>query len=127
MTHYDPEIPPDPATWLALDEQLRISLVERHHRDMRVKLPNVKLHASLQAVVENQIAEGLDPVVRAIARLMKQGLSRHDALHAVASVVAEQIFEATHTQDAALAEAVPARYFAAVERLTAQEWKRRYG
>ena len=93
----------------------------------RVKLPNATAHAAFHAIVENQIAEGLEPVVRAMARLIQQGLSRHDALHAVGSAVADHFFEAMNSQDQDFASTAQARYNAAVERLTAQEWKRKYG
>jgi hypothetical protein len=126
VTHYDPEVPPNPTEWLALDEQLRIGLAERYHRNAREKVPNVKAHAAFHAIVENQIAEGLEPVTRAMERLMKQGLSRHDAVHAVGSVVADYFFEAMNTKDKDFGSTAQARYNAAVERLTAQEWKRKY-
>ena len=84
MTLYEPEVPPDPAEWLALDEQERIQLAEAYHRAARIKLPNVKVHAVFHAIIENQIAEGLDPVLRAMKRLANEGLSRHDAIHAIA-------------------------------------------
>jgi hypothetical protein len=126
VQNYDPEIAPNPAEWLALDEQLRIGLAEVYHRNAREKLPNVKAHAAFHAIVENQIAEGLEPVVRAMARLMKQGLSRHDALHAVGSCVADHFFEAMNTKDENFVETAQTRYNAAVERLTAEEWKRKF-
>lgn len=88
VKHYDPDIAPNPIEWLALDEQERIQLVEGHHRAARVKLPNIKAHACFHAIVENHIADGLEPVARAMARLTNEGLTRHDALHAIASVVA---------------------------------------
>ena len=72
--------------------------------------------------MENQIAEGLDCVVRTMARLMSEGLSRHDALHAIGSVVAEHLYEIVKkTQDD------PTQYNAAVERLSAKGWRQRYG
>ena len=123
---YDPEVPPDAAEWLALDEQLRIRLAEVYHRNAGEKLPNLKAHAVFHAIVENQIAGGLEPVVRAVARLMNQGLSRHEALHAVASCVADHYFEAMNSQDESFASTAQARYNAAVERLTAEEWRRKY-
>jgi hypothetical protein len=124
---YDPEIAPDPAIWLALDEQERIRLAEAHHRAARVKLPNVEVHAIFHAMVENQIAERLEPVLRAMARLMKEGLSRHDALHAIASIVAEHLFEGMNTDPKDDPDTIRARYNAAVERLTAKDWLRQYG
>ena len=127
MNNYDPEAAPDPTAWLALDEQERIHLAEAHHRRAHLKLPNVKAHAVFHAIVENQIAEGLEPVTRAMVRLMKQGLSRHDALHAIGSVVAEHLFETTHANATDHPATIQARYNAAVERLSAEEWRRQYG
>ena len=126
MQNYDPEVPPSPAEWLALDEQLRIDLAEVYHRKAREKVPNVKAHAAFHAIVENQIAEGLESVVRAMARLLKQGLSRHDAVHAVGSCVADHFFEAMNSKDEDFASTAQVRYNAAVERLTAEEWRRKY-
>ena len=127
MKHYDPEVAPVPSEWLALDESHRIQFAESSHRASREEVPNHTAHAVFHAIVENQIAEGLQPVVRAMARLMKQGLSRHDALHAVGSVVADHFFDAMHTKDKNFSVTAQARYDAAVERLTAREWRRKYG
>jgi len=126
VKHYDPEVPPDSEEWLELDEQERIRLVERYHRTARIKLPSVKAHAAFQATVENQIAQGLGPAVRAMQRLTAEGLSRHDALHAIASVVADFFYEAMNTKDEEFGTTVEARYNAAVERLTVKEWHRKY-
>ncbi len=127
MTHYDPEVAPDPIEWLALEELERIHLAEVHHRTARIKLPNAKVHAVFHAIVENQIAEGLEPVVRAMARLQSEGLSRHDALHAIGSVSAEHFFEAMKSKSQDDATTTQARYNAAVERLTAKSWRDEYG
>jgi hypothetical protein len=127
VTNYDPDIAPDPTIWLALDEQERIQLAEAHHRMARIKLPSVETHALFHTIVENQIAEGLDCVVRAMARLMKEGLSRHDALHAIGSVIAEHLFEAMDSKSNGDPSTMQTRYNAAVERLTANEWRERYG
>ena len=127
MKHYNPDLAPDPEQWLALDEQERIRLVEAHHRNARIKLPNVTAHACFHSIVENQIAEGLESVVRAMGRLTKEGLSRHDALHAIGSVVAEQVQELMRMKDETTKRTTEEHYNAAVERLTAEEWRRRYG
>ena len=87
MYRYHPRKPPDPEMWLSIDEQERIYLVESFHRSERIRLPNIKLHAALHAIVENQIAEQHDPVVRAMDRLVAEGLSRHECIHAIAWVL----------------------------------------
>lgn len=73
---YDPARQPDPAQWLALDQQERIQLAEAHHIAAKIALPDARLHACFHAIVENQIAEGLDSVVRAMARLTTSAARR---------------------------------------------------
>ena len=127
MTRYDPDVSPVAAEWLALDEQERIQLAEAHHRAARPKLPNAKVHAVFHAIVETQVAEGLEPVVRAMARLQHEGLSRHDAIHAIGSVSAEHLFEAMTSKGQYAGSTAQTRFNAAVERLTAKSWREEYG
>lgn len=120
MNRYDPEVRPNPREWLALDEQQRIYLVEKYHREKRVKLPKLKAHAIFHVIVENQLAEGLESVVRAVARLSAEGLSRHEAVHAMGSVVAEHIHLLMNGKvDEQKAQAI---YNSAVEKLSAKNW-----
>lgn len=126
MKHYDPEVAPDPVEWLALDEQERIDLAEAHHLVARIKLPSVKAHAAFHAIVENQIAEGHEPVIRAMTRLTSQGLTRHEAVHAIGSVLADQLYQAVHMKDPEYGLTAQAHYDATVERLSADEWRRKY-
>ena len=107
--------------WTAMNE--RLVLVEEYHRDARIALPRKarRIHATIHVVVENQLALNDEPVARALERLMKEGLSRHDAVHAIGSRVAEQIFDIVKLKEAP--EVSSARYYAAVERLTAAGWR----
>lgn len=127
MKLYDPELAPNATAWLALDEGQRIQLAEAHHRIARIKLPNLKAHAVFHAIVENQIAGGLEPVIRAMERLAREGLSRHDALHAIGSVLAGHLSETMSAKDQDDVNTGQARYNAAVERLSAIKWRRQYG
>lgn len=121
MKRYDPELTPVPEQWLALDEQIRHQLVEKYHRAEGIKLPNLKVHAIFHTIVENQIAENLESVVRAMTRLRSGGLSRHESIHAVGSVLAGHIHDLFHDKtDAASSLAV---YNAAIERLTERSWR----
>ena len=121
MNRYDPEHQPNSEQWLALDEQVRMRLAEEYHRAERIKLPNAKAHAVFHAIVENQIAENLECVVRAMSRLTGEGLSRHESIHAIASVLAEHIHELfTAKGDEKHSTTI---YSAAVERLTARGWR----
>jgi hypothetical protein len=124
---YDPLVDPDPEAWLATDEQERINLIERYHRRHGFKGKRAGAHAIFHAIVENQIAEGDRlPVRRTLLRLMAEGLDRHDAIHAIGSVLAGHINELMRETDAeALSRSSDdsnAAYFAALERLTAEDW-----
>jgi hypothetical protein len=78
---------------MALDEDERERLVERYHRKKRIKIPDVRMHAMIHVVVENQIALGDElPAQKTSVRLMQEGLGRHDAIHAIGSVVAAHLF-----------------------------------
>ena len=121
MNRYDPDYAPSHEQWLAFDEQERILLVEQYHRAKHIKLPNATAHAVFHAIVENQIAGNLDAVVRAMARLSAEGLSRHESIHAIGSVLVGHINElfsakADEKNSAAI-------YAAAVECLTAKSWR----
>jgi hypothetical protein len=122
MKRYDPERVPDAAAWLGLAEEARIRLVEKYHRIARIELPSPKAHAAFHVTVENQIAMGLDPVVRAMARLQAEGLSRHDSVHAVASTLSQYFYQMVHDPNASLGGKAQSRYEADLEKLTAKSW-----
>ena len=75
------------------DESERIEAVKEYHRRAKVRLPNAILHATTHVIVENQVALGdAYPVQSVLFRLMEEGLSRHDAIHAIGLVLAERLF-----------------------------------
>ena len=121
MERYNPDQPIDPAEWTALDEAERQNLVERYHRKRRIRLPNSRLHVAIHVVVENQVAIGNEiPVQTTLARLMDEGLSRHDAIHAIGSVLAGHMFDLmkgnVEGQD------VNSAYYEQLKELTAEGW-----
>lgn len=120
MKNYDPRQTPDPEQWLELSESTRLELVAAYHRATKADLPNATLHASFHAIVENQLAEGLAEVQNALDRLLNEGLDRHDAVHAIGSVLAEQIFEIG--KDPSSNKAPDKAYFQGLEKLTAKKW-----
>ncbi len=123
MTRYDPARAPDPAAWLALDEQERIALVAAHHRRIKAKLPNPQLHAGIHTIVENQLAERLRVVQETLEKLMAEGLDRHNAIHAIGSVVTEHLWKAMNK---APRDPDPEEwYFRRLEALTADHWLKR--
>ncbi|MBV9569596.1 MAG: hypothetical protein JO172_15810 [Hyphomicrobiales bacterium] len=122
--HYDPFEVPDPKSWLALDEQERLDLTRDYHRRARIRVPNgaEELHALFHTVVETQIALGdATPAQRTAKRLMDEGLDRHEAIHAIGSVLAEHIHDLM-TKPHPSGNRNPA-YFAALENLTAESWR----
>lgn len=123
MTRYDPDKPPDPDTWFRLDEAERINLAEQYHRRARVRLPNVRLHATLHVIVENQVALGHElPVRKTLDRLQAEGLTRHDAIHAIGSVLTNQVYHLMKGD--AQPDNPNAQYWADLEQLSAEEWRR---
>jgi len=88
---YDPDRSPDAKNRLGSDEGERITLVSDYHRRQSISAPD--LHAVIHVVVENQLALGDAVVVATLGRLVAEGLSRHDAIHAIGSVLAEYLYE----------------------------------
>ena len=122
MRNYDPHQTPDPEQWLKLNESLRLELVAAYHRATNAELPNATLHASFHAIVENQLAEGMAEVQNALDRLLNEGLDRHDAVHAIGSVLAEQIIGIG--KDPLSNETPDKAYFQGLEMLTAEKWQK---
>ncbi len=91
--HYDPNKLLDAAEWLALDEGEQQLLVERYHKRARIRLPSRRVHAIIHAAIETQVAEGHAAASRALKRMMANGLDRHDAIHAVGSVMTKHMFD----------------------------------
>ncbi len=122
MRNYDPHQAPDPDQWLDLDESLRLVIVEAYHRSNDANLPNITLHASFHAIVENQLAEGLTEVQDALDRLLDEGLDRHEAVHAIGSVLAEHVHGILQDSPP---DGEPNRvYFQGLEKLTAKQWRK---
>jgi hypothetical protein len=125
MKRYDPLVPPSPEEFDSIDEAERIRLAEDYHRRSRIRLPNAKVHAVFLVVVESQIALGDEtPVRRTMERLMSEGLDRHEAIHAVASVLASHMHEVFSRAPAERTADLTPGCFAGLERLTAEDWLR---
>ena len=116
---YDPTQGLDASEWLESDEAERLDAVLRYHKRDKERAGSVRAHAAIHVTVENQLAEGLGGAVRAMERLREQGLGRHDAIHAVGSVVAEQIYAALKHRAFDAAE-----YEARLDVLTAEAWRK---
>jgi hypothetical protein len=123
MQKYDPLETPDAQEWLALDEQERIDLVRNYHDKAGIRLPNAKVHAVVHAIVETQIALGDEtPARRTAQRLIDAGLDRHEAVHAIGWVLIEFMGDLMNQPESRGEPNAP--YFAALERLTVEDWRR---
>ncbi len=122
MQKYDPMLDPDLEQWELLDEAERIDLVIDYHESAGIEVPNVDSHAMLHVVVENQFALGSEtPVEATFHRLLDENLDRHDAIHAIASVLVNYMFELMHGEND---EQGNEEYYAEIEKLTAAKWLR---
>ena len=98
MKCYDPEKAPNAREWLSVDEAGRMELIRNYHKDQEEYGESLEMHAGIHSVVENQIAMDTREVRKT---LRKQDLSRHDAIHAIGSVLVE------HTQTLVTFERMP--------------------
>jgi hypothetical protein len=119
---YDANDQPHSATWLELDENERIDAVMDYHRRAKVRVENLELHAMTHVVVENQVALGEATAVPAtLNRLMHEGLDRHEAIHAVGSILMSIVFDVLQAPDAG--GDINARYSRELATLTAASWR----
>jgi hypothetical protein len=122
--HYDANRQPDPKAWLDLDEQDRVDSIIAYHHRKRVQLENAKVHAVAHLAVENQIALGEPPLVSAtFVRLMDEGLNRHDAIHAVGSVLMGVMFETMRGSNRGSTRDFNAQYNRELAALKAARWR----
>lgn len=120
MDAYDPLRPPSIADWTELDESERLDLVLTYHQRQGDDLPNPDAHAVVHVIVENRAALADEtPVASVMERLMQEGLDRHDAIHAIGSVLMEALHGATQGDR----EADPtSAYYRELMQLTAEKW-----
>jgi hypothetical protein len=128
IENYDPLVEPAPDDWLAADEQSRIDAITRYHLREGFKGERLGAHAAVHGIVENQIALGDElPVRRTLQRLIAEGLDRHDAIHAIGSILVGHINELVRKADLGDGKAAGDTndaYFSELERLTAKSWRR---
>ena len=121
MEEYDPDRDLAADEWLDLDEQGRMILVEDYHRRHRIRMPSVEGHAVIHTIVENQLALEEPVVVATFARLRREGLDRHEAVHAIGSVLASHM-RALLVGDQSEREPNE-RYYEALGKLSARKWR----
>lgn len=120
MREYDPNLNIDPMKWGSLDDDQKLQLVEEYHEQFDPDLPDLALHSVLHTIVENQIALGDETPAAALARVESEGLDRHDAVHAIASVLVSYLHEMLGASDT---KNHNDQYFEALTKLTAESWR----
>lgn len=120
MEHYDPLQSPDPTEWQVLGEDERLNLVIDYHRDADIEMPNEMLHATAHVIVENQLSLGEEQVLATLKRVIRQGLDRHEAIHAIGAVLMGHLHELLSAK--ASGSDNHRRYYKGLEKLTARRW-----
>jgi len=121
MDIYNPNKIVDAENWLALDEAIRIELVHDFHLNLDLELTEdaLRLHSSIHVIVENQLAMEVDLIPETFAKLTRQGLSRHETIHAIGAIISEDIFDLMKGNTK---EFSPKKYRRKLEKLTAKRW-----
>lgn len=89
---YDADHAPAPARWLSASEDQRIAAVIAAHRQAPTGEGGPRIHATAHVIVENQLAEHVPEPTAALTRLLAAGVERHEAIHALASVVVAEVY-----------------------------------
>ena len=99
-----------------MEDAEKLLLIEEYHDRLGTQIPIRDVHVSLHGIAENQLAMGIPQVGLALDRLMAQGLDRHQALHAISTVIMEYLYG--KLSDGADENA----YIRQIEGLTADKW-----
>ena len=124
---YDPNTDVDPAEWAKLEERERLSRVAKYHNATlkRAQMPpSMQRHAAMHVIVESQIAESAPPEARgALERLQSEGMSRHNAIHAIGWLATDHMRRAMAKQRPVDDKA----YAADLAALTVRSWLKMAG
>jgi len=99
---YDADVGPDAAAWLALEEEQQMERVTKYHELVAKRgdePPNLQRHVGMHVLVEQQIAGNHPPeAAQALTRLCRDGMRRHDAIHAIGFILTEHMKQAMETR-----------------------------
>ncbi len=125
---YNPLVSPNKDAWLQMDEAERIDSVMKYHKKARIKLPDARLHAVFHVIVENQLAEGLQEVQDALERLQNDNLDRHNAIHAIGTILTKYLYDVMNNPEAFSIMGAPTHaYLEDLKTLTKESWLREIG
>ncbi len=121
MQEYNPSNSIDADEWLEVDELMRSELVRKFHRGLDEPLSEDSLpgHALIHVIVENQIATNIELVPETIAKLVRQGLDRHEAVHAIGALISAQMFNLAQGN---IEKFCTVKYKRQLKKLTAKRW-----
>ncbi len=122
LIDYDATRGPTSEQWLDLDEVEKVLAVEDYHRAQSAELEpeGLRMHAIIHSVIEEQIAWAEPPAVGiTLERLMREGLDRHEAIHAIGSVLLDTILDVASNGR----EPDEEQYARGVTELTAKAWQ----
>lgn len=121
MDKYNPDQPVNSENWLALDEAMRIELVYDFHSDLDLEMADdaLSLHSTIHVIVENQLAMGVELIPETIAKLTRQGLNRHEAIHAIGALISEDIFDVMNGNAEEFSQK---KYRRKLDKITAKRW-----
>ncbi len=122
MDEYDPLKAPDPQEWLSLDEFERLFMIEDYHLRMNIQIEGLELHAAIHQIIENQLAENLPEAVEALERLQRQGLDRHEAIHAMGTVVLDFFWDYLREGKDFSESSVKKEYLKGLRKITKRSW-----
>jgi hypothetical protein len=91
---------PDPKRWMAASEDARVASIAHFHELTGAEYgENFELHAAIHGAIESQLAAGSPPeLTGALDRLIKGGVNRHDAVHAVGAALATHLFDTARAE-----------------------------
>ena len=123
MNTYNPLFEQDKEEWLGASELDRLVAVREFHERSGEEFEEgaLMVHSSIHVIVENQLAEGVDLIPETVAKLIRQGLNRHEAIHAIGAIISEDIYNIVRGKDI---EFSPKKYRKKLEKITAKRWSK---
>jgi len=114
---YDPDLPQP--EWNQLTGEEKELLAINHVEAREPHVGSRSEHARFHVIVEDQIAMGEEtPAAATLDRLMGEGLSRHESIHAIASIIMEEVLASMNEGIKRTEE----DYFESLGNLTAARW-----
>ena len=119
---YDAMSSPDPEYWLDMSESDRMDAVLTYCEANEPDVPNIHSHAAIHTAVETQVAMGSEiPVEATFLRLLGEGLSRHETIHAIGMALSEHLHRLMKSSDPGDDPNIP--YYNSLATLTARLWQ----